>query len=47
MEASSVNNAMPNSVGNAKSPVCVRVRRQQAANLEVEGKSIAVGRPKR
>jgi hypothetical protein len=27
MEATSVNNAMPNSVDNAKSPVCVRVRR--------------------
>jgi hypothetical protein len=46
MEASSVNNAMPNSVGNAKFPVCVRVLRCQAVNLEVEVESIAVGHPK-
>jgi hypothetical protein len=46
MEASSLNNAFPNSVGNAKCPVCVRIRRCQAVNLDVEGKSIAVGCPK-
>jgi hypothetical protein len=46
MEASSVNIAMPNSVGNAKSPVCVRVKRRQAVYMEVEGESIAVGHPK-
>jgi hypothetical protein len=46
MEASSVKNAMPNSVGNAKSPVCVKVKRHQAVHLEVDGESIAVGHPK-
>jgi hypothetical protein len=46
MEALSVKNAMPNSVGNAKSPVYVRVKRYQAVNLEVGGESIAVGHPK-
>jgi hypothetical protein len=45
MEASSVKNAMPYSVGNVKSPVHVRMKRHQAVHLEVEGKSIAVGHP--
>jgi hypothetical protein len=43
MKVSSVNNAMPNY---AKSPACVKVKRCQAVQLEVEGKSIAVGHPK-
>jgi hypothetical protein len=46
MEASSVKSARPCSVGNAKSPVCVRVKRHRAVHLEVEGKSIAVVHPK-
>jgi hypothetical protein len=46
MEASSVNNAMSSSVGNAKSPVCVRVKRRQAVHLEVEFESITMGCPK-
>jgi hypothetical protein len=46
MEAFSVKSARPHSVGNVKSPVCVRVKRHQAVHLELEGKSIAVGHPK-
>jgi hypothetical protein len=37
---------MPHSVGNAKSPVRVRVRRHQAVHLEAKGESIAGGYPK-
>jgi hypothetical protein len=33
-------------VGNAKSPVHVKVKRHQAGHLEVEGKSAVVERPK-
>jgi hypothetical protein len=46
MEASSIKSARPCSVGNAKSPVCVRVKRHQAVHLEVEGESSAAGHPK-
>jgi hypothetical protein len=45
MEASSVKNAMPNSVGNAKSPVHVRVKLQppkkRFCGIGGQGKSFA------
>jgi hypothetical protein len=46
MEASSAEKAMSSSAGSAKSPVHVRIRRNKAFHLEVEGKPVAFGFPK-